>query len=96
MDLFGLLLAKSLLGLIPKEEVGEDKYVKLNDAFLVFFKQNFYWLKFGYDLFMENTIYMMLKWIMLTDLVSLFKFQLTNLSLIIVTGRCFIYCKIIM
>ena len=40
MDLFGLLLAKSLLGLIPKEEVGEDKYVKINDAFLVFFKQN--------------------------------------------------------
>lgn len=49
MEILGLLLAKSLLKAIPKDEVGEAKYEKINEAYLVYFKVIVYWLQFGYN-----------------------------------------------
>ena len=50
MELLGLQMAKSLLSVIPKQEVGEEKYVKISEAYLQFFKHIVYWLEFGYSL----------------------------------------------
>ena len=49
MELLGLQMAKSLLSVIPKQEV-EEKYVKISEAYLQFFKHIVYWLEFGYNL----------------------------------------------
>ena len=50
MELLGLLLVKSLLKPIPKEEVGDKEYGQISEAYLVFFRVIVYWLKFGFEL----------------------------------------------
>ena len=56
MEIFGLLMAKSLLKAIPQEEVGEEKYENNNHAYIVFFKVIVYWLQFGYSYQTRSTI----------------------------------------
>ena len=40
---------QSLLKTIPKEEVGDDKYAQINEAYMSFFGVIVYWLKFGFE-----------------------------------------------
>ena len=47
IELLGLLMAKSLLTFVPIQEVGEEKYEDISQAFFSFFKVIVYWLKFG-------------------------------------------------
>ena len=49
MEVLGLLMTKSLINVIEKEDVGEEKYEKLNEAYLVFFKSITYWIQFGFN-----------------------------------------------
>ena len=49
MEILGLLMVKSLMKTIPKEEMGEDEYEEIDESFTVFFKMILYWLKFGYN-----------------------------------------------
>ena len=48
MELLGLLMVKSLMTALPKEELGEERCSSILDAFLSFFKVIVYWLQFGF------------------------------------------------
>ena len=47
VELLGLMMAKSLLTFIPIENVGDDKFEDIAQAFFSFFEVIVYWLKFG-------------------------------------------------
>ena len=49
MEILALLLVKSLMKTIPKEEVGDSEYDEINEAYIAFFKIIVYWLKFGFN-----------------------------------------------
>ena len=49
MEILGLLIAKSLLKAIPIEEVGEEKFERIDQAYLVLFRIIVYWLQFGFN-----------------------------------------------
>ena len=48
MEILGLLMVKSLMKAIPKDEVGEEEYEKIEEAYSEFFKVIVYWLNFGF------------------------------------------------
>ena len=47
MEILGILMVKSLMKAVPKDEVGETQHEKITEAFCVFFKVILYWLNFG-------------------------------------------------
>ena len=48
MEMLSVLIVKSLMKVMPKEELGAEKYGEINEAFSVFFKVIVYWLQFGF------------------------------------------------
>ena len=49
MEILGTLLYKSLIELLPKEEIGSEKFAHLEEAYLEFFKSIVYWLQFSFS-----------------------------------------------
>ena len=48
MEMLGLLILKSLMKTIPRDQDEEHRYERINDAYFQFFKVIVYWLKFGF------------------------------------------------
>ena len=48
MEILGVLIVKSLMKAVPKNEMDKEKYDEINKAFCVFFKVIVYWLQFGF------------------------------------------------
>ena len=49
MEMLGLLIVKSLMKTIPRDEVNEHRFERINDAYFQFFKVIVYWLKYGFQ-----------------------------------------------
>ena len=54
MEILGTLLYKSLMELLPKEEMGAEKFERLEEAYLEFFKSIVYWLQFSFNAQTKN------------------------------------------
>ena len=48
MEILGVLIVKSLMKAVPKQDMDPEKYEEINKAFYVFFKVIVYWLQFGF------------------------------------------------
>ena len=49
MEMLGLLIVKSLMKTVPRDQVNEHRYERINDAYFQFFKVIVYWLKYGFQ-----------------------------------------------
>ena len=49
MEVLGILIHKSLMQAIPKEQIGLEKYEEIENAFLQLFKSIVYWLQFSFN-----------------------------------------------
>ena len=54
MEILGTLLYKSLMELLPKEEMGAEKFERHEEAYLEFFKSIVYWLQFSFNAETKN------------------------------------------
>ena len=54
MEILGTLLYKSVMQLLPKEEMGAEKFERLEEAYLEFFKSIVYWLQFSFNAECQN------------------------------------------
>ena len=48
MEVLGLLMVKSLMKALPKDEIDPEKSAEIHQAFFGFFKLVVYWLQFGF------------------------------------------------
>ena len=49
MEILSTLIYKSLMQRLPKEEIGDEKFQQLEDAYLELFKSIVYWLKCSFN-----------------------------------------------
>ena len=56
MELLGVLIVRSLLKALPKDEIDPGKYVEIHQAFIAFFGLMIYWLQFGYKYQSKYTV----------------------------------------
>ena len=49
MEVLGILIHKSLMQSVPKEEIGVEVYKEIEMAFLELFRSIVYWLQFGFN-----------------------------------------------